>query len=197
DAGLGSIPGGGAEIFSTRVRREVCPDKISGAEWLYVMEQAHELGFKSNATMLYGHIETVEERVDHLIQLRELQDRTGGFLTFIPLAFHPQNTELSILSNSSGILDLKSIAISRLMLDNFPHVKAFWIMTGLKIAQIALSFGADDIDGTIIEEKITHAAGGTTEQSVSKEELLHLIRAAGRIPVERDTLYNILNVEDA
>lgn len=190
NAGLGSLPGGGAEIFNERVRKKICPDKISGTEWLDVMKTAHSIGLKSNATMLYGHIETVEDRVDHLVRLRDLQDQTGGFLTFIPLAFHPKNTDLGTLSNTGGSLDLKTIAVSRLMLDNFAHIKTFWIMVGLKIAQISLSFGADDIDGTVQEEKITHAAGADTDQATSREELVRIIHEAGRVAVERDTLYN-------
>lgn len=192
EAGLGSLPGGGAEVFSQRVRQLVCPKKISGERWLEVMESAHEIGIKSNATMLYGHVETIEERVDHLIRIRELQDRTGGFQAFIPLAFHPKNTGLEDLPLTTGFEDLKMLAISRLMLDNFYHIKAFWIMIGLKLAQISLNFGVDDIDGTIVEEKITHSAGAETEESISKEELIRLIREANRVPVERDTLYNVV-----
>jgi aminodeoxyfutalosine synthase len=189
-AGLDSIPGGGAEVFSPRVREEVCENKISGDEWLSVMETAHNLGIRTNATMLYGHIETAEERIDHLIRLRELQDKTGGFLTFIPLAFHPENTELDYISPTTGYDDLKVLAISRLMLDNFDHIKAFWIMLGTKLAQVSLNFGVDDLDGTVVEEKITHAAGAQTKQGLTKSEILNMIRKAGRIPVERDTVYN-------
>jgi len=192
DAGLGSIPGGGAEIFAERVRKKICPEKLSGEEWLNVHRTAHQIGMRSNATMLYGHIETVEERIDHLIKLRELQDETGGFMSFIPLAFHPKNTELDSISKTTGNLDLRVLAIARLMLDNFPHIKAFWIMVGPKLAQISLSFGVDDIDGTVVEEKITHSAGAETEQSLTKNELVRMIKEAGRIPVERDTLYNNL-----
>lgn len=189
DAGLGSIPGGGAEIFAKRVRRKICGEKITGEEWLKVHETVHKAGLKSNATMLYGHLETVEERVDHLLRLRELQGRTGGFLTFIPLAFHPQNTKLDFLPSTSGTLDLKALAVSRLMLDNFPHIKAFWIMITPKVAQMSLSFGVDDMDGTVVEEKIVHAAGAATEQIFSKNTIIEMIKEAGRIPVERDTLY--------
>lgn len=191
-AGLGSLPGGGAEIFAERVRQKICPTKISGKEWLNIHRTAHKIGMRSNATMLYGHIETIEERVDHLIKLRELQDETGGFLAFIPLAFHPKNTELDSLSRTTGSMDLKVLAVSRLMLDNFQHIKAFWIMVGPKLAQISLSFGVDDIDGTVIEERITHSAGAETGQSLTKDELEGMIREAGRTPVERDTLYNSL-----
>ena len=190
EAGLGSIPGGGAEVFSERIRKKLCPKKISGSQWLDVLRTAHNLGIKSNATMLYGHIETPEEIIDHLIQLRNLQDETNGFMSFIPLSFHPENTKLKNLKAPGGLLDLKTIAISRLMLDNFDHVKSFWIMLGLKLAQLSLSFGADDIDGTVIEERITHSAGAKTPQAITKNELIQLIKEAGRIPVERDTLYN-------
>lgn len=192
EAGLGSLPGGGAEVFSSRVRGLVCPNKISGERWLEVMRSAHEIGMKSNATMLYGHVETVEDRVDHLLRLRELQDETGGFQAFIPLAFHPKNTGLEDTPLTTGFDDLKMLAISRLMLDNFDHIKAFWIMLGLKLAQISLEFGVDDMDGTVVEEKITHSAGAETEESITKDELIRLIREAGGVPVERDTLYNIL-----
>ncbi len=189
EAGVNSMPGGGAEIFSDRVRSIICDHKIDGGEWLDIARRAHQMGFKSNATMLYGHIENDEDRVDHLLKLRTLQDETGGFQTFIPLAFHPANTPLQHLPTTTGMLDLKQIAVSRLVLDNFPHVKAYWQMLTPKIAQIALRFGADDIDGTVIEEKIYHDAGATTPQGLRREELVRLIREAGREPVERDTLY--------
>ncbi len=189
DAGVDSLPGGGAEIFSESVRRIICDHKIDGSEWLKTAQTAHELGLKSNCTMLYGHIETDEDRVDHLVKLREVQDKTGGFVTFIPLAFHPDNTALHHIPKTTGFLDLKSIAIARLMLDNIPHVKAYWIMMTPKIAQIALRFGADDIDGTVVEEKIYHDAGATTSQGLRRGDLLRLIREAGRVPMERDTLY--------
>jgi len=189
DAGLDSLPGGGAEIFSDRVRHIICDHKIDGGEWLDTARTAHELGLKSNATMLYGHIENDEDRVDHLVKLRELQDDTGGFQTFIPLAFHPANTALSHLSTTTGLTDIRQIAVGRLMLDNFPHIKAYWQMMSAKIAQIALRFGADDIDGTVIEEKIYHDAGATTPQGMRRRDLINLIEKAGRVPVERDTLY--------
>ncbi|MEN6520740.1 MAG: aminofutalosine synthase MqnE [Armatimonadota bacterium] len=190
-AGLGSLPGGGAEVFSPRVREMVCPEKMSGKKWLSVMRAAHKEGVKSNATMLYGHIETSEERVDHMIKLRELQDETGGFMSFIPLRFHHENTNLAYLARPrSGMDDLKVVAVGRLMLDNFPHVKAFWIMLGLKLAQIAISFGADDVDGTVVEEKITHRAGAETPESRTVEEIRRMIEETGTIPVERDTVYN-------
>jgi len=190
EAGLGSIPGGGAEVFSTRIREKLCPEKLPGQEWLEVAKTAHRLGIKSNATMLYGHIETIEERVEHLVALREAQDETGGFMCFIPLAFHPKNTGLEEIAPTGGIDDLKNIAVARLMLDNFPHIKAYWVMLGPKVAQIALWYGADDLDGTVLEEKITHMAGGDTAQAMTRPEIERLIKAAGREPVERDTLYN-------
>jgi len=188
-AGLDSIPGGGAEIFNPDTRSKICPEKISGDEWLQVMKTAHQMGLRSNATMLYGHVETPEDRVDHLIRLRELQDETGGFMAFIPLAFHPKNTGLKGVGPTTGQIDLRVLAIARLMLDNFSHMKAYWIMLGPKISQIALSFGADDIDGTVMEEKITHSAGAQTAEFTERETLVRLIREAGREPYERDTLY--------
>ncbi len=196
EAGLGSLPGGGAEVFSARVREVVCPSKLPGAEWLDVMRAAHELGLRSNATMLYGHVETVEEKVDHLIALRELQDDTSGFMAYIPLAYHSANTDLGGRPSTTGIEDLREVAIGRLMLDSFDHVKSFWIMQGIKLAQVSLAFGADDLDGTVVEEKITHAAGATTPQALTREELCDLIREAGRVPVERDTVYNVLRIEE-
>jgi aminodeoxyfutalosine synthase len=189
EAGVDSMPGGGAEIFSDRVRSIICDHKIDGQEWLDTARLAHQLGFKSNATMLYGHIENDEDRVDHLLRLRALQEETGGFQCFIPLAFHPANTPLQHLPTTSGMTDLKQIAVSRLVLDNFPHIKAYWQMMTPKIAQIALRFGADDVDGTVVEEKIYHDAGATTPQGLRRQELIRLIREAGREPVERDTLY--------
>ncbi|MBW2466378.1 MAG: aminofutalosine synthase MqnE [Deltaproteobacteria bacterium] len=191
--GLGSIPGGGAEVFSPRIRELTCEKKLSGSGWIEVAKTAHKVGLHTNATMLYGHIETLEERVEHLNMLREAQDETNGFLAFIPLAFHPKNTELSQLSKTSGVDDLKNIAVARCFLDNFPHIKAYWVMIGQKLSQIALSYGADDVDGTVKEEIITHMAGAETEQALSREQLLRLIREAGRVPIERDTLYNVLN----
>ncbi len=190
DAGVDSLPGGGAEIFHERVRRIICDHKIDGQQWLEVARTAHRLGLKSNCTMLYGHIENEEDRVDHLIKLRELQDETGGFQTFIPLAFHPVNTALHHVPTTTGFLDLKMIAVSRLMLDNIDHIKAYWIMLTPRIAQIAQRFGADDLDGTVVEEKIYHDAGATTSQGLRRTELLRLIREAGREPLERDTLYH-------
>jgi aminodeoxyfutalosine synthase len=193
EAGLGSLPGGGAEIFADRARRQICPTKLGTDGWIYIMREAHELGIRSNATMLYGHVETFEERVDHLLRLRDLQEETGGFDAFIPLPFHPRNTQMPHFRGTGGIDDLRTIAISRLILDNFDHIKAFWIMLGTKLAQVSLSFGADDLDGTVVEEKITHFAGAQTPEALSREELVSLIKEAGREPVERDTVYNPVN----
>lgn len=193
--GLDAMPGGGAEIFDVGVRNQLCPEKLSSEGWLNVMETAHKAGIKTNATMLYGHVESCEQRVDHLMKLRELQDRTGGFQAFIPLAYHPKNTEIGG-SYSSGIDDLKTIAVSRLVLDNFPHIKAYWIMLGEKVSQLALLFGADDIDGTIIEEKITHSAGALSGNAMTAEQLKNLIKKAGKIPVERDSFYRELKINE-
>ena len=190
EAGLGSLPGGGAEIFHPEVREAVCGAKASTETWLEVHRTAHRLGLHTNATMLYGHIDRANHRIDHLVRLRELQDETGGFQTFIPLAFHPDNSRMDEIPKPSGVMDLKTMAISRLMLDNFPHIKAYWVMLGIKTAQVALSFGADDIDGTIVHETIYHEAGAETPQEMSVAEIRRLIAEAGRIPVERDTLYH-------
>src|SRR5271169_4284070 len=189
DAGMDSLPGGGAEIFNERVRRIICDHKIDGREWLEAARTAHQLGLRSNCTMLYGHIENEEDRVDHLIRLRELQDDTHGFVTFIPLAFHPDNTPLEHISKTTGFADIRNIAVARLMLDNIPHIKAYWVMMTPRIAQIAQRFGADDLDGTLVEERIYHDAGATTSQNLRRGELMRLIREAGREPVERDTRY--------
>jgi aminodeoxyfutalosine synthase len=198
EAGVDSMPGGGAEIFAARVRSIICDHKIDGEEWLTTARLAHQMGFKSNATMLYGHIENDHDRVDHLLKLRALQDETGGFQAFIALAFHPENTPLDHLPVTTGLLDIRQIAVGRLLLDNFPHIKAYWQMLTAKIAQIALRFGADDLDGTVIEEKIYHDAGATTPQGMTRRELCRLITEAGRIPVERDTLYNaVTRTEDS
>lgn len=197
DAGLDAMPGGGAEIFHPRVRRKLCPEKIIGKGWLAIHGIAHSLGLKTNATMLYGHIEEVEDRVDHLIQLREQQDRSGGFLTFIPLAYHPENNNLGRsrkLTFTTGADDLKNLAVSRLLLDNFSHVKAYWVMLTPKLAQLSLSFGVSDIDGTVVEERVYHDAGARTEQALDRAQLIHLIRSAGRVPVERDALYQEVEV---
>jgi aminodeoxyfutalosine synthase len=191
EAGLGSLPGGGAEIFHPDVRSKICDYKADAEQWLRVHREWHELGGKSNATMLYGHIETAEHRLDHMLRLRELQDETSGFQTFIPLAFHPENNTLGAnIPKPSGLTDLKMIALSRLMLDNFPHIKAYWQMLGIKIAQVAQSYGADDIDGTVVHETIYHAAGSDSPQELTVAELRRFIQEAGRDPVERDTLYH-------
>jgi aminodeoxyfutalosine synthase len=191
-AGLDSCPGGGAEIFAQRVRGVICDHKTDGSRWLEIAGIVHRAGLKTNCTMLYGHIETPEERVDHLIALREQQEASGGFQCLIPLAFHPENTELAHLPPTSGRLDLQTIATSRLVLDNVPHLKAYWIMLGEKIAQVAQHFGANDLDGTVVDERITLAAGGTAGIGLGRRRLEHLIREAGRTPVLRDTLYNSL-----
>jgi aminodeoxyfutalosine synthase len=189
EAGVDSCPGGGAEIFHPRVRKIICDHKTSGQMWLSTARKTHQAGLRSNATMLYGHVETEEERVDHLVKLRELQDETHGFVAFIPLAFHPDNTALSHIPKPTGYADLRNIAVARLLLDNFDHIKAYWIMLSPSIAQIALRFGANDLDGTVVEEKIYHDAGAKTSEFTPRAELERLIRAAGRVPVERDTLY--------
>ncbi len=194
EAGLGSLPGGGAEIFDSSVRNTLCAEKISGDRWLEVIKAVHKIGLKSNATMLYGHIETYEHRIDHLIKLRELQDKTNGFQAFIPLSFHSQNTEIKKSAYTTGFDDLKTLALSRLMLDNFDHIKAYWVMLGEKIAQVSLNFGVDDLDGTVVEERITKAAGGTTDGSMTRDDIIYLIKQAGRTPVERDTVYNVVKV---
>ena len=188
-SGLDAMPGGGAEIFAEGVRAKLCPEKLTGEQWLRVHETAHRCGIPTNATMLYGHIEAYEDRVDHLFRLRRLQDRTRGFQAFIPLSYHPKNTDIGGYY-TSGIDDLKTLAISRLVLDNIPHIKAYWIMLGEKIAQLALLFGADDLDGTIMEEKITHSAGAMSREGLTKRELMNLIRRAGKVPVERDAFYH-------
>ena len=196
EAGLDAMPGGGAEIFSERTRLAAWEKKTSADDWLRIHGEAHSIGIKTNCTMLYGHIEHLDERIDHLIRLREQQDVSGGFLAFIPLAFHPLNTELSDLPGTTGYDDLKTLAISRLMLDNIPHIKAFWIMVGLKVAQLSTVFGVDDIDGTVVEEKITHMAGATTPEALSKDDLVRLIVETGHVPVERDTLYTVVRAYD-
>ncbi len=190
DAGLGSLPGGGAEIFHPEVRQQICEHKADSARWFETHRTAHQLGLRSNCTMLYGHIEQPYHRIDHLLRLRDLQDETGGFQTFIPLAFHPDNTGLSHIKKPSGPMDLRTMAVSRLMLDNIPHMKAYWIMLGVGTAQVALSYGADDIDGTVRHELIYHDAGAETPEILSVEAIRRLIEEAGREPVERDTLYH-------
>jgi len=196
-AGVGSLPGGGAEVLVERVRREIYPKKITAERWLSIIRTAHSHGLRSNATMLYGHVETLPERVEHLCRLRALQDETGGFMCFIPLAFHPENTELAHLPGPTGFDDLMTIAVARLMLDNFDHIKAYWIMISPRVAQTALTLGADDIDGTIVEEKIVHMAGAKTPVGLTEEQLLRLVRDAGCEPVQRDSVYNVLQRFDA
>ena len=194
DAGLDSLPGGGAEVFAERVRRKVCHDKCDADRWLSIHRIAHRLGMRSNVTMLYGHIETVEERVDHMLRARALQDETGGFQAFIPLAFHPDNNQLRKLPAPTAADTLRVHAVARLLLDNIAHVKAFWIATGVDVAQTSLWFGVDDLDGTVQEERIYHMAGARTPESMTTGEISRLIRAAGREPVERDTLYNVVSL---
>ena len=193
DAGLDSLPGGGAEVFSERVRRKICHDKADADRYLAIHRLAHRLGMRSNVTMLYGHIETAEERVDHMLRARALQDETGGFQAFIPLAFHPDNNRMEKLPAPTAADTLRVHAVARLMLDNFPHVKAFWIATGVGVAQTSLWFGVDDLDGTVQEERIYHMAGAPTPEAMTPAEISRLIRVAGREPVERDTLYNVVS----
>ena len=191
-AGLDSLPGGGAEIFAERVRRKICHDKCGADRYLAIHHLAHSLGMRTNVTMLYGHIETTEERVDHMLRARQLQDESGGLQAFIPLAFHPDNNQMRKLPAPSATETLRVHAVARLMLDNIPHVKAFWIATGVDVAQVSLWFGVDDLDGTVQEEKIYHMAGARTPEAMTTTAIRRLIRAAGRDPVERDTLYNVV-----
>ncbi len=191
-AGLGSMPGGGAEILDKEVRQKICPEKISGERWLEVIETVHNEGLKTNATMLFGHLESHAARVDHLSRLRRLQDKTGGFQAFIPLAFQPDNTRVPGAKGVGGVDALKTLAISRIYLDNFQHIKAYWVMLGLKIAQVSLAFGVNDLDGTVVEEKIGHDAGAESPQVLARTQIVSMIRKAGKIPVERDTLYREL-----
>jgi aminodeoxyfutalosine synthase len=191
DAGLDALPGGGAEVFSERVRRELFGQKIGGKRWLEIHEIAHRMGIPSNATLLYGHIETRGERVQHMIEIRDLEERAPGFFAFIPLAFQPGVTGL-VRRQASAIEDLKTIAISRLMVDNVPHIKSYWVMLGQDTAAVALSFGASDMDGTIGVEKIAHAAQAKSPVGMAKESMIHAIREAGRLPVERDALYRVI-----
>lgn len=192
EAGLDSLPGGGAEIFAWRARRKLCADKVNAEGWLEIHETAHRLGMRSNATMLFGSIETLDERVDHMQRLRDLQDKTGGFQTFIPLKFHNENNRLRNLAEPTGRDCLRTLAIGRLFLDNFAHIKAYWPMMGIQIAQLSQSYGVSDIDGTVREERIYHMAGARTPQMLTRPELVSLIRRAGRVPVERDTLYRVV-----
>src|SRR5687768_13656986 len=197
DAGLDSLPGGGAEVFAERVRQKICHDKCGTDRYLEIHRLAHGLGMRSNITMLYGHIETFEERVDHMLRTRALQDVTGGLQAFIPLAFHPDNNQMRKLPPPTAADTLRTHAVARLMLDNIPHVKGFWIATGVEVAQISLWFGVDDLDGTVQEEKIYHMAGARTPEALTTSDIRRLIRAAGREPVERDTLYNVITGPEA
>jgi aminodeoxyfutalosine synthase len=197
DAGLDSLPGGGAEIFAERVRQKICHDKCDGARYLSIHRIAHGLGMRTNVTMLYGHIETTEERVDHLLQTRALQDETGGLQAFIPLAFHPDNNQMRKLPPPSASETLKVHAVARLMLDNVDHIKAYWISCGVEVAQTALWVGADDLDGTVQEETIYHMAGSSTPTALSTGDIEQLIWDAGREPIERDTLYNVVRVPES
>ncbi|ACL63758.1 Radical SAM domain protein [Anaeromyxobacter dehalogenans 2CP-1] len=198
DAGLQTMPGGGAEIFAPRVRRKICDDKATADQWIEIHRTAHRLGVKTNSTMLYGHIERLDERVDHMRRLRELQDETHGFQVFIPLAFHPEHNMIGkAFPKPTGYDALRTLAVARLYLDNFDHVKAYWVSLGERLAQTALSFGVDDLDGTVLEERIYHMAGSTVPQALSERTLHQLIRAAGRVPAERDSLYRVLKVHDA
>lgn len=202
NSGLKVLPGGGAEILDDRIREIICPNKANSSRWLKVMEKAHEAGLKSNATMLFGHIETEKHRAKHLYKLRKLQEKTGGFISFIPLVFHPENTRLKQeyekngkeLSKADPITILKTIAVSRIALDNFKSVRAYWVMLGTSLAQVALNYGANDIDGTLIEEKITHAAGAKTPLNLNLRNLIELIKGADKIPVQRDTFCNNIKV---
>jgi aminodeoxyfutalosine synthase len=194
-AGVDTLPGGGAEIFSSRVRRKICDDKATAEQWLEVHRVAHRLGMKTNATMLYGTIERLDERVDHMARLRALQDETGGFQVFIPLAFHPEHNMIGkAFPKPTGYDGLRTYAVARLFLDNFDHLKAYWVMIGERLAQAALSFGVDDLDGTVVEERIYHMAGADTPQALSEPQLHRLIRSAGRVPAERDSVYRVLRV---
>ncbi|HET7825061.1 MAG TPA: aminofutalosine synthase MqnE [Anaeromyxobacter sp.] len=196
-AGMDTMPGGGAEIFHPRVRRKICDEKATADQWIEIHRTAHRLGMKTNSTMLYGHIERLEERVDHMRRLRELQDETGGFQVFIPLAFHPEHNMIGkAFPKPTGYDALRTLAVARLYLDNFDHVKAYWVSLGERLAQTSLAFGVDDVDGTVLEERIYHMAGASTPQALSEKTLHELIRAAGRIPAERDSLYHVLKVHD-
>ncbi|WP_457681540.1 aminofutalosine synthase MqnE [Thermovibrio sp.] len=194
-AGVDAIPGGGAEVFSEEVRKKICPEKLSADRYLEIHKVAHSYGIRSNASILYGHVESLEDRIDHLLRLRELQDETGGFMAFISFAYQPKNTQLGG-EFTTGFDDLKMLAVSRLLLDNFYHVRAFWITLGEKLAQVSLHFGVDDLDGTVVEETITRSAGARSSSLMPKERLIKLIKEAGKVPVERDTLYNVIEVVD-
>lgn len=189
-SGLEMLPGGGAEILDEKIRGQICPEKIDADRWLYIMESAHNNGIKTNATVLYGHLETEEDILNHLLRIRNLQNKTGGFLAFVPLSFHPENTFLYKRFPVTGVEDLRVISLSRIVLDNVPHIKAYWVMLGEKTAQVALNFGADDLDGTIVKEKISHAAGAKSKEGLSVDELVYIVKSAGFNPVERDGFYN-------
>jgi aminodeoxyfutalosine synthase len=193
EAGLDSLPGGGAEIFAPRVRRRICGYKSTAEDWLEIHAIAHRMGLRTNCTMLYGHIETPEERVDHVLRLRELQDQTGGFQVFIPLRFHNENNRLSHLPMATPEESARVFAVSRLLLDNVPHLKAYWIMLGLETARMLLNYGADDLDGTVVQERIYHMAGAETPHEMGMDDLLGIVRGEGRVPVQRDTLYNVVH----
>ena len=194
---MDTMPGGGAEIFAPRVRRKICDDKATAEQWLEIHRTAHRLGLKTNATMLYGHIERLDERVDHMRRLRELQDETHGFQVFIPLAFHPEHNMIGkAFPKPTGYDALRTLAVARLYLDNFDHVKAYWVSLGERLAQTSLAFGVDDVDGTVLEERIYHMAGSNVPQALSERTLHELIRAAGRVPAERDSLYRVLKIHE-
>jgi aminodeoxyfutalosine synthase len=198
EAGLAAMPGGGAEIFADRVRLQIAKRKVSAEQWLQIHREAHSLGIRTNATMLYGHIETLEERLDHMDRLRQLQDETGGFFSFIPLAFQPDSNALAFnlgkTEFTTGVDDLRNLAVSRLYLDNFQHIKGYWVMIGAELVQVALDWGVSDVDGTIIEEHIAHAAGATSPLGLSRERMVQMIRRAGRVPVERNAYYDELKI---
>lgn len=199
-AGLAAMPGGGAEIFAERVRKQIAKNKVKAEKWLQIHKEAHSLGIRTNGTMLYGHIETLEERLDHMDRLRSLQDETGGFYSFIPLAFQPDANALAFnlgkTEFTTGLDDLRNLAVARLYMDNFDHIKGYWVMISSDLVQVSLGWGVSDIDGTILEEHIAHAAGATSPMMLSKQKMVNLIQTAGRVPVERDALYNELNVWD-
>jgi aminodeoxyfutalosine synthase len=197
EAGLDTLPGGGAEVFGRGVRMEIAAKKLAAEDWIGVHRTAHELGIRSNCTMLYGHVETIEDRVEHLEMLRGLQDETGGFLAYIPLAYHPDNNDLGVElgregTATTGFDDLRNLAVGRLFLDNFQHVKTHWIMVTPALSQASLAFGVNDLEGTVVREKIYHEAGAHTAQGMSLEEILRLIRGAGKLPVERDSFYRVV-----
>jgi aminodeoxyfutalosine synthase len=201
EAGLDTMPGGGAEVFSPGVRATIADRKLAGSEWIDVHRVAHGLGIRTNSTMLYGHVETVEDRINHLGMLRDLQDETGGFLAYIPLAYHPDNNELGIElgrtgTATTGIDDLKNLAVGRLFLDNFDHIKSHWIMVTPALSQLSLHFGVNDLEGTVVREKIYHEAGAHTAQAMSLDDLLRTIRGAGKVPAERDSFYNVIRTFD-